>query len=66
MACGTPQLRSREFLGRLIGDKPWVRNAERSAFEAYDLPLLHNHVDMFNPFDTTDEKIRRVGWSHGI
>ena len=24
------------FLGRLIGDKPWVRNAERSAFEAYD------------------------------
>ena len=27
--------------------------------------LCYNHVDMFNPFDTTDEKIRRVGWSHG-
>ena len=62
VACGTPQLRSVDFLGRLIGDKS-VRNAERSAFEAYDLILLHNPVDMFNPFDTTDEKIRRVGWS---
>ena len=25
-----------DFLGRLIGDKPWVRNTERSMFETYD------------------------------
>ena len=25
-----------DFLGRLIGDKPWVRNAERPTFECYD------------------------------
>jgi hypothetical protein len=28
-----------DFLGRLIGDKPWVRFAEKSFFEAFD----HNH-----------------------
>ena len=27
-----------DFLGRLIGDKPWVRNAEQSM---YDLSLIH-------------------------
>jgi len=38
-----------DFLGRLIGDKPWVRFAEKSFFEAFD----HNHfatdfhIDMF-------------------
>jgi hypothetical protein len=38
-----------DFLGRLIGDKPWVRLAERSMFESFD----HNyfatdfHIDMF-------------------
>ena len=38
-----------DFLGRLIGDKPWVRHAEKSFFHAID----HNyfatdfHVDMF-------------------
>ena len=54
-----------DFLGRLIGDKPWVRNAERSMFEAYDHNFFATqfHVDMFKSvFDTTDEKIRRVGW----
>ena len=25
-----------DFLGRLIGDKSWVRNAERSMFACYD------------------------------
>lgn len=25
-----------DFLGRLIGDEPWVRNAERSMFDCYD------------------------------
>ena len=38
-----------DFLGRLIGDEPWVRNAEKSFFAAFD----HNyfatnfHIDMF-------------------
>ena len=38
-----------DFLGRLIGDKPWVRFAEKSFFEAFD----HNyfatdfHIDLF-------------------
>ena len=38
-----------DFLGRLIGDAPWVRHAERSMFECFD----HNyfatqfHIDLF-------------------
>jgi glycosyltransferase involved in cell wall biosynthesis len=38
-----------DFLGRLVGDKPWVRHAEQSFFHAFD----HNyfatkfHIDMF-------------------
>jgi len=39
-----------DFLGRLVGDKPWVRYAEKSFFAAFD----HNyfattfHIDMFH------------------
>jgi glycosyltransferase involved in cell wall biosynthesis len=39
-----------DFLGRLVGNKPWVRNAEKSFFSAFD----HNyfatnfHIEMFN------------------
>jgi hypothetical protein len=64
-----------DFLGRLVGDKPWVRNAERSFFEAFD----HNyfatdfHIDMFGKnllnanlgtmYDCkTSNKIVRTGW----
>ena len=54
-----------DFLGRLIGDAPWVRHAERSFFECYD----HNHfatqfhIDMFKEsFDVSDNKIVRTGW----
>jgi len=65
-----------DFLGRLIGDKPWVRHAEKSFFAAID----HNyfatdfHIDMFcrNLLDDAmpdtvqefiDEgKIIRCGW----
>ena len=36
VACGKRSYDPRDFLGRLIGDKPWVRNAERSMFECYD------------------------------
>jgi hypothetical protein len=64
-----------DFLGRLVGDKPWVRHAEKSFFHAFD----HNyfatefHIDMFrdNLLHTnlgtihdfkTDGKIVRTGW----
>ena len=54
-----------DFLGRLIGDKPWVRLAEQSMFECYD----HNyfatefHIEMFKSiFDVDDSKICQVGW----
>jgi hypothetical protein len=64
-----------DFLGRLVGDKPWVRHAEKSFFHAFD----HNyfatefHIDMFgkNLFDAnlgtmydykTSGKIVRTGW----
>ncbi len=65
-----------DFLGRLIGDAPWVRNAEKSFFHAID----HNyfatdfHIDMFAhnllniDYDTAKlsymdkGKIVRTGW----
>jgi glycosyltransferase involved in cell wall biosynthesis len=56
-----------DFLGRLVGDKPWVRHAEKSFFSAFD----HNHfatqfhIDMFfkNLFgvDGPTEHFRAVG-----
>jgi hypothetical protein len=64
-----------DFLGRLVGDKPWVRHAEQSFFHAFD----HNyfatdfHIDMFclNLLRTSSGfykdwinsgKIVRTGW----
>ena len=65
-----------DFLGRLIGDTPWVRHAEQSFFHAID----HNyfatdfHIDMFSDVlgETIDNewrdtmlvngKIVRTGW----
>ncbi len=65
-----------DFLGRLVGDKPWVRHAEKSFFQAFD----HNyfatefHIDMFAhnllniDYDTAklsymdNGKIVRSGW----
>ena len=54
-----------DFLGRLIGDAPWVRHAERSMFECFD----HNyfatqfHIDLFKKsFAVADNKIVRTGW----
>jgi glycosyltransferase involved in cell wall biosynthesis len=58
-----------DFLGRLIGDKPWVRHAEMSMFECYDDNFFASdfHIDMFT--DVFDEdyavdwnRIHRVGW----
>jgi hypothetical protein len=64
-----------DFLGRLVGDQPWVRHAEKSFFHAFD----HNyfatdfHIDMFclNLLRTSSGfykdwinsgKIVRTGW----
>jgi glycosyltransferase involved in cell wall biosynthesis len=62
-----------DFLGRLIGDEPWVRHAEKSFFHAID----HNyfatqfHIDMFfenlleanfNTGFNVADKIVRTGW----
>jgi hypothetical protein len=64
-----------DFLGRLVGDKPWVRHAEKSFFHAFD----HNyfatdfHIEMFSKnllnanlgtsYDyKTSGKIVRTGW----
>ena len=60
-----------DFLGRLVGNEPWVRNAEKSFFHAFD----HNyfatdfHINMFdkNLFDGMfgpihNDKIIRTGW----
>ncbi len=59
-----------DFLGRLIGDAPWVRHAEKSFFHAID----HNwfatdfHIKMFDHnllnhvVDYDDKKVIRTGW----
>ena len=38
-----------DFLGWLIGDKPWVRNAERSMYDCYDHNFFATdfHIEMF-------------------
>ena len=54
-----------DFLGRLIGDEPWVRNAERSMFDCYDDNdfATQFHVDLYKQtFDIDDSKVRIVGW----
>ena len=63
-----------DFLGRLIGDAPWVRHAEKSFYEAFD----HNyfatqfHIEMFGknllgkggyvPEANVTNKVVRTGW----
>jgi len=58
-----------DFLGRLIGDKPWVRHAEMSMFQCYDDNFFATdfHIDMFTDVMMEDynidyDKIHRVGW----
>jgi len=60
---------SQDFLGRLIGNKPWVRHAEMSMFECYDDNFFATdfHIDMFTDVFGEDyaldyDKISRVGW----
>lgn len=63
-----------DFLGRLVGDKPWVRHAEQSFYHAFD----HNyfattfHIEMFGknllgkvgyaPEANVTNKVVRSGW----
>ena len=58
-----------DFLGRLIGDKPWVRHAEMSMLECYDDNFFASDgdIDMFTDVFDEDyaidyESIKRVGW----
>ena len=59
-----------DFLGRLIGDKPWVRHAEYSMFECYDDNFFATefHWDLFAETFALDmgivdqNKMKRVGW----
>jgi len=66
-----------DFLGRMIGDEPWVRSAEYSMFSCYDDNFFATdfHVDLFareifhwneeewtgTPYDA-NSTISRVGW----
>ena len=63
-----------DFLGRLVGDKPWVRHAEQSFYHAFD----HNyfattfHIEMlgrnllgkggYEPNFNVTNKVVRTGW----
>ena len=58
-----------DFLGRLIGDKPWVRHAEMSMFECYDDNFFASefHIDLFTDtmmedYNVDMDKTQRVGW----
>ena len=56
-----------DFLGRLIGDKPWVRNAERSMYECYDDNFFATdfHINMFEESFReimVEHEPIRVGW----
>ena len=58
-----------DFLGRLIGDTPWVRHAEMSMYECYDDNFFASdfHIDMFtdtmmDDYNVDMDKAIRVGW----
>lgn len=60
-----------DFLGRIIGDAAWVRNAERSMYDCYDHNFFATqfHVDLFfesfgdiNSVAALRDKVRIVGW----
>ena len=56
-----------DFLGRLIGDKPWVRNAEKSMYHCYDDNFFATdfHIDLFEQTfgeTTVEHEAIQVGW----
>jgi len=57
-----------DFLGRLVGDKPWVRHAEKSFFHAIDYNYFatdfHKKMFLDNLHITNSDKAVRSGQSH--
>ena len=58
-----------DFLGRLIGDKPWVRHAEMAMYECYDDNFFATdfHIDLFTDtmmdnYNVDMDKAIKVGW----
>ena len=57
-----------DFLGRLIGDAPWVRHSEKAFFHAIDYNYFATdfHIDMFAKTlfagEVDKSKIVRTGW----
>ena len=56
-----------DFLGRLIGDKPWVRNTEQAMFDTFDHNFFATqfHIDMFTETFSQakdNDKVVKVGW----
>jgi hypothetical protein len=64
-----------DFLGRLVGAKPWVRHAEKSFFHSFDYNYFATefHINMFTQnlfhdtltppnYYTNQSKIVRTGW----
>ena len=58
-----------DFLGRIIGDKPWVRHAEMSMYECYDDNFFATdfHIDLFTDtmmdnYNVDMDKAIKVGW----
>ena len=56
-----------DFLGRLIGDKPWVRNTEQAMFDTFDHNFFATqfHIDMFSETFSQakdNDKVVKVGW----
>jgi hypothetical protein len=53
-----------DFLGRLIGDKPWVRHAEQSMYECYDDNFFATdfHIEIFDKCNVQNDSTYRVGW----
>ena len=58
-----------DFLGRLIGDKPWVRHAEIAMYECYDDNFFATdfHIDLFTDtmmdnYNVDMDKAIKVGW----
>jgi hypothetical protein len=63
-----------DFLGRLVGDKPWVRHAEKSFFHAFDHNYFASdfHIELFCEEllgcivglreNHDNDKIVRTGW----
>ena len=64
-----------DFLGRLVGAKPWVRHAEKSFFHSFDYNYFATefHINMFTThlfhdtltppnYYTNQSKIVRTGW----